>query len=282
MNPALCLDTAGVTFSIDLPAAAWQAPVVERYAAFVSSAAPAWHVTVTHDPALGFTGTPWVRHEGPVTTFRVSDHAGRLDLAARQAEVSAPAPARVGSALDRVLSYICMQALPRQGAGLLLHASGIVLDGAGYVFTGASGRGKTTVSRLAAGRAEVGRTEVLTDENVIIRLGAAGDELCSTPFWGHSTPPELIHRVNRRAPLAAVCILEHAPDFRLDRLGPAEAVMALLTTEKVATERADSAAAWLAVAERLIARTPVYRLGFRPTPELWDFISTELPHEPTR
>jgi hypothetical protein len=175
-----------------------------------------------------------------------------------------------------------MQALPRQGSGLLLHASGIVLDGAGYVFTGASGRGKTTVSRLAAGRAEVGRTEVLTDENVIVRLGAGGAELCSTPFWGHSTPPELIHRVNRRAPLKAVCLLEHAPDFRLDRLGPAEAIMALLTTEKVATERADSAAAWLAVAERLIARTPVYRLSFRPTPELWDFLSTEFSHVTTR
>ena len=58
--------------------------------------------------------------------------------------------------------------------------------------------------------------------------------------------------------------------------------MALLTTEKVATERADSAAAWLAVAERLTARTPIYRLGFRPTPELWDFISAEFSHDPTR
>jgi hypothetical protein len=207
----------------------------------------------------------------------VSDHTGRLDLAAQTAEVSAPSPARAGSALDRVMAYICMQALPRQGTGLLLHASGIVLDGAGYVFTGASGRGKTTISRLAAGRAEV-----LSDENVIIRLGAAGAELCSTPFWGHSTPPELIRRVNRCVPLAAVCILAHAPDFRLDPLGPAEVVMALLTTEKVATEREDSASAWLAVTERLIARTPVYRLGFRPTPELWDFLAAELSHGTTR
>ena len=278
MNPILCLDTAGITFSIDLPAAAWLEPVAERYAAFVSPTTAAWHVTVTHDPALDLTHAPWVRHNGPVTTFRVSDHTGRLDLTARTAEVSAPSPARVGSALDRVMAYICMQALPRQGTGLLLHASGIVLDGAGYVFTGASGRGKTTVTRLAADRAEV-----LTDENVIIRLDAAGDQavLYSTPFWGHSTPPELIHRVNRRAPLAAVCLLEHAPDFRLDPLGPAEAIMALLTTEKVATERADSAAAWLAVAERLIALTPVYRLSFRPTPELWDFLSTEFSHDPT-
>jgi hypothetical protein len=277
MNPTLCIETGGVTFAIGLPTTAWQAPVIERYGAFIHPAAATWSVTLTHDPALGFTQAPWVRHEGTVTTFRVSDHLGRLDLAARTAEVSAASPARAGSALDRTLAYICMQTLPRQGTGLLLHASGIVLDGAGYVFTGASGRGKTTVSHLAAGRAEV-----LTDENVIIQLNPAGAELCSTPFWGHSTPPELIHRVNRRAPLAAICLLEHAPDFRLDRLGPTEAVMALLTTEKVATERADSAAAWLAMAERLIKQTPIYRLGFRPTRELWDFLSAEFTYDPPR
>ena len=65
MNPALCLDTAGLTFGIELPAAAWQAPVVERYAAFVSSAAAAWHVTVTHDPALGFTARALGPPRGP-------------------------------------------------------------------------------------------------------------------------------------------------------------------------------------------------------------------------
>jgi hypothetical protein len=287
MNSTLCIDVAGITFGIDLPAAAWQAPVAERYAAFVSPAegalAPAWHVTVAHDPALGFTDAAWVHHAGPVTTFRVSDHAGRIDLAARAAEVSAPSPARAGSALDRVMAYACMQALPRAGAGLLLHASGVVLEGAGCVFTGASGRGKTTVARLAA-RLAAGRAAVLSDENVILRIGAAGTgaELYSTPFWGHSTPPEMIHRVNRRAPLAAICLLEHAADFRLDRLGPAEAIMALLTTEKVATERPDSAAAWLAAAGKVIAHAPVYRLSFRPTPELWDFLSAELPYDPTR
>jgi len=58
------------------------------------------------------------------------------------------------------------------------------------------------------------------------------------------------------------------------RLSPADAVTALLGTEKVATERVDSALAWLAVAGQLVERVPVYRLGFRPTVELWDFLAT--------
>ena len=137
------------------------------------------------------------------------------------------------------------------------------------MFTGASGAGKTTVARLAAGHADV-----LTDENLIIRFaGGHGPELCSTPFWGQSTPAELIRRTNRRVPLRAVYLLEHTPDFQLSPLAPAEAVMALLTTEKVSVERIDSAAHWLAAAGRLIREAPVYRLGFAPTAELWDFLS---------
>jgi hypothetical protein len=268
---SLYLDVAGVTFAVELPLPGWRPALAERYSAFHGPSRAAWHVTVACDPALATTDAPWIRHDGPITTFRLSDHAGRIDLAARRAEVSTRSEARAAAALDRTLTYICMQALPRKHDGLLLHAAGIVLGGVGHVFAGASGAGKTTVARLAAARGEV-----LTDENVIIRLGPGGPELFSTPFWGHSTPPEMIRRTNCRVPLAAVYVLEHAPDFRLDPLGPAEAVMALLTTEKVATERADSAAAWLAVAERLIARAPVYRLGFRPTPQLWDFLRCTL------
>ncbi len=264
----LSLDIAGVSFAIRLPSPEWLPLLADRYAAFPGAVDGAWHVTVRHDPSLAITDDPWIRHDGQVTTFRVSDHAGRFDLAARRAEVSAPAAARAAAGLDRTLAYICMQALPREHDGLLLHAAGVVLDGAGVVFTGASGTGKTTVARLAAGRGEV-----LTDENVILRLGGSEPELFSTPFWGHSTPPELIHRTNRRVPLAAVYLLAHAPEFRLSPLSPAQAVIALLSTEKVATERPESAAAWLAVAERLIARVPVYRLDFRPTAELWGFLA---------
>jgi hypothetical protein len=266
---SLYLDVAGVTFAVELPSPAWRPALAERYAAFPGPARAAWQVAVAYDPALAVAPAPWIRHDGPVTTYRFSDHAGRIDLAARRAEISTRSEPRAAAALDRTLAYICLQALPREHDGLLLHAAGVVLDGAGHVFTGASGAGKTTVARLAAGRGEV-----LSDENVILRLGADGPELFSTPFWGHSTPPELISRTNRRVPLAAVYVLEHTPDFELTRLAPAQAVMALLTTEKVATERADSATAWLAVTERLVAQVPLYRLDFRPTAQLWDFLTS--------
>jgi hypothetical protein len=297
-SPArLTLAIASLPITVDLPDPAWAPALWERYAAFLTTDPAAWRVTLTLDPGLSDTDAAWIRHEGPRTTFRVAAYTGWIDLAGRQAQVSTPSAARAPSAVERTLAYILMQTLPRECGGLLLHASGIVLDGQGHVFTGPSGAGKTTVVALAQGCAEV-----LSDENVVVRpapltpqawgeaalpscgavgrptppevggLGGPGWNLESTPLWGFSTPPELIRRVNRRAPLAALYTLAHTPDFRLDRLSPAEAALALLGTEKVATERPESAAAWLAAVERLV---------FRPTAELWEFL-TATPNDQRR
>ena len=187
-NDRLTLDVAGVVLAVDVPAG-WLPPLAERYAAFVSDAPPAWQVTLACEPALQTEDPGWIEHEGLLTRFHVQAYAGWLDLAARVAAISTPSQERAFSALERILVYICMQTLPREHAGLLLHACGVVRHGAGDVFVGPSGAGKTTVAQLAAGYGQV-----LCDENVIVRLDADGPKLLSTPFWGFSTPLELIGR----------------------------------------------------------------------------------------
>jgi len=270
------INIAGVISVIELPSETWSASLVERYAPFLvdSDAGPEvapWHVTLLCESTIGHTGAAWIRHNGPVTTFRVPALEGRIDLAKRFAVASTPSEMHAASALDRVVAYICMQALPRERDALWLHAAGIVRNGKGQVFFGPSGAGKTTVAALAGKWGEL-----LCDENVVVRPGPDGPKLFSTPFWGHSTPPELIRRVNRRARLTGLYALRQAPAFALERLSAAEAVMALLGTEKVATERAESASAWLDVAERLVTQVAVYRLDFRPTAELWEFLGHRL------
>ncbi len=268
VTSTVTIDVAGLVCEIEFGDPGWAAAIRERYRAFLASEPAAWHVTVIPDASVPAEDPGWLEHEGPVSHFHVHRYRGQIDLSACTASVTAPALERVASALERTLGYLYMQALPRQRDALLLHASGIVMDGRGYVFFGPSGAGKTTVAKLAAGHGQL-----LTDENVVLRLRDGGVELCSTPFWGHSTPPELICRVNRRAPAAGLFALAHAPEFSLAPLSPGQAVTALLTTEKVATERVESADAWLRVAGAIIHRVPVNTLAFRPTPELWAFLA---------
>jgi hypothetical protein len=263
----LIIDVAGVVIAIDLPAPSWASFLRERYAAFLTGRTADWRVTVREDASRLFEETGWARHGEHRTDFHIYWYRGQIDLEAATAWVTCPAPARLASAVERTLTYILMQALPRTQNALMVHACGLEIDGRGLVFFGHSGAGKTTVARLAKGCGQV-----LGDENVVLRLRERGVELVSTPFWGFSTPPELVRRANRSAPLAGLYSLVQAPRFELRRLTTSQAIAALLDTEKVATERVASASAWLTVAGPIVERVPVQLLSFMPTTELWSFL----------
>jgi hypothetical protein len=242
-----------------------------RYRNYVVREGGDWTVAVAYEPGLDETVTT-ISHQETRTEFQVAAHRGWMDFTRRLASVTTPSDEAAASAVERVVSYILMQELPRYHEAILLHAAAIVIDGEGYVFFGASGRGKSTVARLAAG---VG--QVLTDETAIVQLTSQGPEIVVTPFWGLGTTEHWIHQVrHRRVPLKAVYSLAHGVEFRWTRLSPARAVMAMLTSEKVATERSQSARAWLDVAARFVEQVPVYQLHFLPHRGLWPFLKLGL------
>lgn len=270
MTYTLTLSIAGVDFAVVAPSAQWREELAARYAPFLAPTVPRWRLHLACN-APASAAPAWVVHEETATRFSVGQMAGVIDMADRVAEVSAPGLDHAGSAVDRTLSYILMQELPRQHDALLLHGVATIRHGWGLAHSGRSGVGKTTTARLAAGFADV-----LVDENLVVSLAGRQPTLWSTPFWGGSTPPEMIRRVNRHAPLRALLLLEHGPDFVLEPLAHGDAVLALLTTEKVAVERVSSASAWLATAEKLVDQVPTYRLYFRPTQALWPFLDEAL------
>jgi hypothetical protein len=97
---------------------------------------------------------------------------------------------------------------------LLVHACGISWNGAGYLFVGSSGAGKSTTARLwrAAG------ASVLNDDRVV--LEACRDDVCihPTPWFGEH--PEV---GGNAAKLRAVYLLRHGVDVALEPLRPATA-----------------------------------------------------------
>lgn len=265
----LSVGIAGIVFQIQLPTVKWTMSVQGQYAAFLIDAPATWQVELQYDPKLTPVEQGWVCNQGEVTTFRLLTYQGEIDFQRQRAQVAAPSIERAASALDRVLAYVLMHILPRHQNALLLHGVGVAIHGQGHVFFGPSGAGKTTIATLTSGWGDL-----FSDENVVLTCAQPQHLLRSTPFWGYSTPGHLIRRTNRHAPLRALYALRHGPDFRLEQMSPAESVIALLLTEKIAADRVDSMTAWLTVAENLLATVPVYTLTFRPTPDLWPFLST--------
>jgi len=274
-QPVFGMAVGGVGFRVSLPDDAWLAALAPLYAEFPLDCEPHWQVAIRWEPGLHPEPRRWIEHAGPVTRFHADGFAGWVDLARREAQVAAPSLAHGPSAVERGVGYGCMHALLRRRQGLMLHAAGILWRGQGLIASGHSGAGKTTMARLA-----LACGEPFNDEVVIVDLAGPQPLLLSTPILGQGTPPELARRVRRTAPAAALLLLAHAPEFNLAPMDPAEAVMDTLRTNIAAVERLSSATVWMEMVDRLVQAVPVYRLRFRPTAELWEFLAAALPAAP--
>lgn len=113
------------------------------------------------------------------------------------------------------LGPLLMYYLTVKNDAIMIHASGISDDGIGRIFTGVSGKGKSTMARLwfDAG------AEVLNDDRLIIRKEAVGYSIHNTPMFYTDRP--------RRSRFGAAYIIYHAKENKLQKLSGAEAVSAL-------------------------------------------------------
>jgi len=147
--------------------------------------------------------------------------------------------------------------------GFLLHAASVIRNGRAYIFTGQSGAGKTTISRLAPASAAL-----LTDEISYIRSDSGGFRAWGTPFAGELGKPG----PNVSAPVAALYFLEHGPQNRIERLAPAAALRALLKNILFFADDARLVNGIFETAHRFLEKTEAYRLAFVPDAAVWSHI----------
>jgi len=163
---------------------------------------------------------------------------------------------------DAVLRVVHSLILARQG-GFLLHSASAILDGNAFLFSGVSGAGKTTISRLAPPD-----STILTDEISYIRPEAGGYRAFGTPFAGELSKPG----ENVSAPLSALYFLEKGLRNRIEDVQPDEALRRLLRDILFFAE--DSALVDLVfqAACHFVERVPVRRLTFAPDERVWETI----------
>ena len=158
-----------------------------------------------------------------------------------------------------------------RGRGVELHACGVVdNDGSGYLFTGYSGAGKTTMARIWR-RAKGVR--VLSDDRIVVTLVNGEVWMHGTPWHGDEplASPE-------RARLHRIFVLRHATENLRMPLTTAQSVMHLFARSFPPFFNASGVEFTLALLNEVATLAPVFELGFVPTPEVRRFIraSTRL------
>ena len=165
-------------------------------------------------------------------------------------------------AIDSVLRIVHTLVQAAQG-GFLLHGASAIRTGRAFLFSGVSGAGKTTISRLAPADAIL-----LTDEISYVRRNGERYLACGTPFAGELARPG----ENAAAPIEHLYFLAKGPENRVDPITPADALRMLLRNILFFAEDAELVKMVFRSATEFLERVPFSRLTFYPDQRVWDLI----------
>ncbi len=262
-----CVEIGGIPISLATTNDTFYDLLIQRYQGFLSTSPPEFKLRF--DIVEGGADSDddvRVRRDG--SEWRIE----RGDFCARWNPRTATGSVRQNAnpySLDSVLRILHSLILAERG-GFLLHAASAICDGRACLFSGVSGAGKTTMTRLAPPD-----VTLLTDEVSYVLPSAAppagappnaaGYQAFGTPFAG-----ELARAgENTRAAVAALFFLEQGPENRIDALSTAEAVRRLMRNILFFAEDPKLVEKILASACDFVERVPIRRLTFYPDSKVW-------------
>ena len=254
------VEIGGIPVSLSTDSASFRDLLCQRYSGFLSSSRAEYELdfqlteqgTISDDDVR-------VRREGRQWWIERGDFRAHWDPDSGRGWVKqTPNP----YSLDSVLRILHSLILAARG-GFLLHAASAVCDGRAYLFSGVSGAGKTTMTRLAPSG-----ISLLTDEISYVRPGAGGYWAYGTPFAGELAKSG----ENCTAPVSALFFLEKGPKNRTDEISSAEAVRGLMRNILFFADDRGLVEKLLATACDFVAGVPIRRLTFYPDPRVWDTI----------
>jgi hypothetical protein len=200
-----------------------------------------------------------VKLQGGRWRLQRGDFDAQWSAATREGKiVQAPTP----YAIDTVLRIVHSLILAGRG-GFLLHGASAIRNGKAFLFSGVSGAGKTTISRLAPPDATV-----LTDEISYIRFSDGGYRACGTPFAGE------LARVgeNAQAPIEHLFFLAKGRENRIEPIRQSDALRMLLRNILFFADDSTLVESLFRSACQFLERVPASRLTFYPDVHVWDLI----------
>jgi hypothetical protein len=270
-----CVEIGGVPIALATSDEGFFDLLRQRYDGFLSSSCPQFELEFNlTSTQLASDGDVRVRREGDEWLLQRGDFHARWDPRSGRGSVCQDANPY---SLDSVLRIVHSLILAERG-GFLLHSASAICDGRAYLFSGVSGAGKTTMTRLAP--ADI---TLLTDEISYVRPNhdrpsnvrpsndrpsGHGYHAFGTPFSGELAKAG----ENCAAPISALFFLEQGPENRFDELPPADAVRRLMRNILFFAEDKGLVDKLFATACDFVARVPIRRLTFYPDSRVWDEI----------
>jgi hypothetical protein len=260
-GPLQCtVEIGGIPIALRADDADFLGALRRRYSGFFSDSPPQAEFDLDISSTVSVCDDDvQVRRVGPEWLVERGDFLARWDPNSGRGRIRQN---RNPYAVDSVLRIVHSLILASRG-GFLLHAASAIYDGRGYVFSGISGAGKTTMTRLAPPN-----IVLLTDEVSYIRRHGDGYSAFGTPFAGELARPG----ENCAAPVAGIFFLERGSKNRFDPVPASHAVRRLMRNILFFAQDRNLVQNIFATACDFVSRVPIYELAFYPDGRVWDEI----------
>ena len=261
-NYQITVEIGGMPILLHTQDGSFRQMLARRYAGFVDSATPPrFEFDIELTTPTRKTPNEDVRVEMKDGTWRLrrGDFRARWNPDAGRGHIRQTANPY---SIDSILRIVHTLILAQEG-GFLLHSAGAIRNGRAFLFSGVSGAGKTTISRLAPSD-----VTLLTDEVSYIRRVNGGYRACGTPFAGE------LARVgeNCSAPIGSLFFLEKGPENKICSMAKSEATRRLMRNILFFAEDAELVDKVFESACEFVERVPVQRLTFAPDSRVWKMI----------
>ncbi|MGB7129672.1 MAG: hypothetical protein WBD59_02615 [Candidatus Sulfotelmatobacter sp.] len=265
---SVCIEIGGMAVALQAEGPLFRRMVEDRYSGFVGNSQAAqcdFEIDLydSSEPAFGDDQLAddqlEVKLEAGEWVLKRGDFRARWNPETKQGHIRQSCNPY---AIDSVLRIVHSLILAKQG-GFLVHAASAICGGKALIFSGVSGAGKTTISRLAPADATL-----LTDEISYVRREGNQYLACGTPFAGE------LARVgaNQSAPLSALFFLEKGPQNRIEAIAPAEAIQRLMRNILFFANDPELVKLVFQSACEFASVVPMHRLVFVPDQRVWDII----------
>lgn len=200
--------------------------------------------------------------------------SGHMDRSSKTIDLHVKKGLTQGSA-SRVFEQILYQAyysscFDEPNDSFLIHGSGIIHGGKGYLFTGKSGSGKSTIAELSS------EHTVLNDEICLISYTSGMPYIESTPYNGYC-------KIKKRgkAPLCSVFLLKHGKTHMISEIKKSDAIkeFAAEIVPPIAVDEALTGNIFfrmMDIADKLNNAIRIKRLEFLPNNDFWKIIVSNI------
>jgi hypothetical protein len=154
--------------------------------------------------------------------------------------------------LEYPLDGLILYYLTAIKADIMIHASGVFYDGRGYLFSGVSGRGKTTMAMLWD---NIG-AQVIHDDRLIIRNIDGMYRMFNTPVYKNDVP--------RNTPVDKIFLIEHGDENKITPVREASSVSQVIANCIQHNYSPDMIARFLGSVSMMCSKIPVATLTFKP------------------